>query len=287
MLTARSGLGTAEQSIDRLAQVAATQQARTGRAWRNLQDTTNDPAMGSSRSKPWIDQLRGMDYYTEGMLLWLDVDTTIRAASGGKRSLDDVARALLGGATVHHADGSPAPQTYTFADLVQVLSRVQPMDWAAFLRTRLDGTEPVLGGLAGSGWKLDWASEESRFAKAAEGRRGDRQAEHAFDLGLVLSREEAAGRIEAVSWGSPAFRAGLAPEQTVVAVNRRAYSPEVLNDALQASQKSRKPLSLLVREGDTFRDVVIDYQDGPRYPRLARVPGAPDRLADILRARPD
>jgi predicted metalloprotease with PDZ domain len=69
--------------------------------------------------------------------VWLDVDTLIREKSGDQRSLDDFARAFFGiGGTSH------VPATYTFDDVVQALGTVQPFDWAAFLRARLDGHGP-------------------------------------------------------------------------------------------------------------------------------------------------
>ncbi|MFX5521633.1 hypothetical protein ABTD78_20445, partial [Acinetobacter baumannii] len=43
MLTPRSGLCTLEQARDSLAYDAATLEARRGRLWRSLQDTTTEP----------------------------------------------------------------------------------------------------------------------------------------------------------------------------------------------------------------------------------------------------
>jgi len=84
-----------------------------------------------------------------------------------------------------------------------------------------------------------------------------------------------------VLWDSPAFRAGLAPQLRVVAVNQLAYAPERLLSAL----KAREPLTLLLRDGERFRNVAIDYRDGPRYPRLERLTGVPDRLGQIYTPR--
>ena len=82
------------------------------------------------------------------MLYLLDADTLIRELSGGARSLDDFARAFL---SIN--DGSHVVAPYTFEDVVAALNAVQPYDWAAFLRTRLDGHGPgaPLDGLAAGG----------------------------------------------------------------------------------------------------------------------------------------
>jgi hypothetical protein len=40
-----------------------------------------------------------------------------------------------------------------------------------------------------------------------------------------------------------------------------------------------------VEDAGQQRDVTIQYGGGPRYPRLIREDGFPDRLAGLLRAR--
>jgi len=51
VLASRSGLVTPEQSRDALAYTAATLDARSGRTWRTLQDTTNEGTIRSGRDK--------------------------------------------------------------------------------------------------------------------------------------------------------------------------------------------------------------------------------------------
>jgi len=133
VLTARAGLVTREQALDALAITAAVYQHRAGREWKSLQDTTNDPIIAARRPIPWRSWQRSEDYYSEGELVWLDVDTLIRELSGEQRSLDDFARAFFG-----VDDGIWAPETYTFDDVVKALTDVQPYSWAEFLRSRLE-----------------------------------------------------------------------------------------------------------------------------------------------------
>jgi predicted metalloprotease with PDZ domain len=111
VLQARAGLLTKQQTLDNLAGTAAAYDVRAGRTWRNLQDTTNDPIIASRRNIPWTSWQRSEDYYQEGLLLWLDVDTLIRQRSGGRRSLDTFARAFFG-----INDGDWGQATYTFED---------------------------------------------------------------------------------------------------------------------------------------------------------------------------
>jgi hypothetical protein len=64
----------------------------------------------------------------------------------------------------------------------------------------------------------------------------------------------------------------------LLGVNGRKFSPEALTDALRA----KKPLELLVENGDFFRTITVDYKGGLRYPKLVRDEKAPDVLAQIL-----
>jgi predicted metalloprotease with PDZ domain len=159
---------------------------------------------------------------------------------------------------------------------------VQPHDWTRFLRDRLDSNAAAapLDGLARAGWKLSYSETPSENHKSVE-------AEHKFTdfshaLGVRLDPE---GRLTQVLWDSPAFRAGLSPAMSVVAVNWRAYKGDVLKDAIAANKEGRNPIELLVREGDAFRAVRIDYRGGLRYPVLERVAGSEDRLGALLAPR--
>ena len=67
MLAARSGLWSVEQARDALALVAATYaDNRPGFAWRNVQDTTNDPVIASRRALPYRNWQMSEDYYNAG-----------------------------------------------------------------------------------------------------------------------------------------------------------------------------------------------------------------------------
>ncbi len=147
VLAARSGLWSKAQALDALALDAATYaDARAGRTWRPLIDTTNDPITTMRRPIPWRSWQRAEDYYSEGALIWLDADTLIREKTGGKKSLDDFARLFFG---VH--DGSYVTETYTFDDIVRALNAVVPNDWAGFLHARVDaGRAQAAAGRSGA-----------------------------------------------------------------------------------------------------------------------------------------
>ena len=276
VLTVRSGLASLEQARDGWATIAAWAERRAGRQWRNLQDTTQEAIIGWRAQKDWADWQRGADYYDEAALVWLDADTLIRERSGGRKSLDDFARAFFG-----VEDGRVAPLTYTFDDVVKALNGVLAHDWAGFLRERLDNHEKApLDGLARGGWKLVYTETPSEFFKAEE---ADAKRTH-LNHSIGLSVDNGSGKVTTVNWDSPAWRAGVAPGATLVAVNLRAFKPEVLKDAITAAKDGRA-LELLLKEGDNYRIVRIDYRGGLRYPKLERLPGTEDRLSKLLAPR--
>ncbi|MFN3560256.1 MAG: M61 family metallopeptidase, partial [Brevundimonas sp.] len=260
VLTTRAGLLTKEQELGSMAMTAATYGLSPGRAWRAMQDTTNDPIIAQRRPQPWGSFQRSEDYYSEGALIWLDADTWIREQSGGRRSLDDFAKAFFG---VEDGNWDPAP--YTFDDIVRTLNEVQPNDWATFLRTRLDAVgadAPMpLDGIERGGYRLVFKEEPNAYQKAlySEYERNDFQ----YSLGIGVNN---ANRIYSVRWGSPAFEAGLTSGWEVVAVNGRAASAEVIAEAITASKGNSTPIEMMVKKGERFRTIRFDYHDGLRYP---------------------
>ncbi len=276
VLAGRSGLVSRQEALDALALTAALYDIRAGRQWRPVEDTTNDPVIAERRPQPWSSWQRSEDYYSEGQLVWLDADTLIREQSAGRRSLDDFAKAFFG-----VNDASWTPVVYTFDDVVAALNKVQPYDWAAFLRVRIDdvAVKAPLDGLSRGGWRLVYTDEPTGYFKSVEARRGG--VDFTWSLGILVGK---AGEITAVQWEGPAFKAGLTVGAKVVAVNGVAYDPERLREAVIAA-KTGPSVSLIVRTGDQFRTVPIDWRGGLRYPRLERIPGAPDRLSAIYAPR--
>ncbi len=283
VLSARSGLRTPEQERESLALVMATYDAVPGRAWRPLQDTTNDEIINPRRPQSWGSWQRFEDYYDEGALIWLDADTLIRERSGGARSLDDFARTFLG-----IDDGSYTQLTYGFDDVVRALDAVQPYDWAAFLRTRLDrtGGGAPLDGLGRGGYRLVYNDTPNLIIASNEGQdRGDafnKTHNLALSLGVTIAKE---GVLKAVEWDSPAFKAGLTAGETLVAVNSLPYDAGTLIEAIKDAETTTTPIMLIVKTPDHYKVVGVDWHGGLRYPHLERDSASPDRLDAILAPR--
>jgi hypothetical protein len=68
------------------------------------------------------------------------------------------------------------------------------------------------------------------------------------------------------------------------AVNDQKYTKEGLRDAILSAEKVNEPIKLLLKRGDEFITITIDYHEGLRIPHLERVDSVPDRLDAILAA---
>jgi predicted metalloprotease with PDZ domain len=279
VLAARSGLWTKQQALDALAADAAIFANRPGLEWRPLQDTTNDPITTQRRPISWRSWQRSEDYYGQGELIWLDADTLIRQKTGGKKSLDDFAGAFFG-----IDDGSYATVTYTFDDVVHALNAVLPYDWASFLRSRLDGVRrpAPLDGLTRGGYRLVYTDKQSEFSKSNEHIR--KINDLLYSLGVIIDEKEH-GTTAEVLWDGPAFKAGVVVGSQIVAVNGVAYEADDLKDAITAAKNDKAPIQLLIKRGERYMTVSVNYHGGLRYPHLARIPGSPALLDNLLAPR--
>ena len=94
------------------------------------------------------------------------------------------------------------------------------------------------------------------------------------------------GVLGGVAWDSPLFNAGVISGAEILAINGRAYSDDAFKDAITAAKTTRQPIELLIKDGELFRTVALDYHDGLRYPRLEKVGTGPSTLDGLLAPLP-
>jgi predicted metalloprotease with PDZ domain len=275
LLAARSGLWTPEQYHENLASTAAEMgPGRPGRTWRPLQDTADAVAGQTYGRGGWIDWRRGTDYYEEGDLLWLEVATLIHDQSHGQKSIEDFCRLFYGG-----PNNGPELKPYTFDEVVRSLNQVVAYDWAGFFHERLTSTSPEapVGGIEAGGWKVEYSEKPPEGA--GRGPFGGGTAA-VYSIGLRLGND---GAVQESIVGGLAYQAGITSGMRVVAVNDRAFTPDLLHDALIAAKNSSQPIRLLVLNDDYYKTCTIDYHGGERYPHLVRQEGKADLLDDLAK----
>src|SRR5262249_7396419 len=157
VLAARSKLVTTDLDRQFLALAAANLDNRAGREWRSLADTAISAQRLYDARRDWESIRRGVDFYDEGVLIWLEADTTIRKQSHGKKSLGDFCRGVFG------ATGGPTQvKPYTFESLTEALNNTAAYDWKAFFETRVNriGTDRApLGGIESGGYHLTYVDQ--------------------------------------------------------------------------------------------------------------------------------
>jgi predicted metalloprotease with PDZ domain len=276
VLATRCGLWTPEQYKESLALTAANLDRKPGRTWRNLEDTAIAAQILRGNTQNYSNWRRSQDYYAEGELLWLDADTTIRQLTHGQKSLNDFAVKFL-------AVGGNTPAKvvpYTFDDIVNDLNSVVAYDWRGFLNERLTShaNHAPLGGIEHGGYKLVYQDQPTKFVKAALAQHGGVGAY--FSIGLRLTKD---GTISDVRMFSDAYKAGLAPQWKMVAVNGVGYSDDGFKNALKTAKGRSEPIEFIVSNDNHFRTVKVDYHGGEKYPHLERDSSTPDLLDDILK----
>lgn len=274
VLAARSGLQGKDMVLGMLANWAGNFATQPGRAWRSVEDTGFDPVFGGRKAKPYASMSRSEDYYTEGALIWLEVDQIIRAGTGGKKSIDDFAKVFFG-----INDGDWGQVTFELDDVARDLGKVYAHDWKSFLEIRFnqpDQPAPVKG-IEKGGYSLVWKDEPNPYDKArmADGK----TLSLTYSLGMTLDKD---GKITTTQWDGPAFNAGLVTGTKILAVNGVTYTADELKGAITAA-RSGSPLELLVQRGDKFQTTKLDYKDGLKWPWVERAaPGKGPTGLDLL-----
>ena len=274
VLSARSGIRSPEEARDALASAAAEIEANRGRTWRPLVDTSTEAQLLYEARDSWRHLRRSVDFYDEGLLLWLDADVTIRNLSKGTRSLDDFCQKFHGG-----PNHGPEVKPYVLADVIAGLNETWPYDWAGFIRDRIYVVTPhaPTNGITAGGWRMEWADSLGPLQKAHE--KVDKLVGEDYSLGITLKDPD--GTVLDVVPGSPADSAGVAPDMKLMAVNGRRYSADVLRDAIAASKQTGH-VELMCENKEFYRTFTLDYRGGRRHPVLVRDAGAHDFVGEIL-----
>ena len=272
VLAARAGL---DNEREELALVAGRLDTATGRTWRPLADTAIDASQLYVGGAGWWSRSRGVDFYPEGAMLWLEIDATIRAKTKGAKSLDDFCHAFHG-----IKDGAVEVVPYTLDDVVKTLDGVVANDWKGFFDKRVYSVraKSPMEGLEAAGWKLGYGPAMPDLMKRIEGL--EKLLFEPWTLGIILDENQLIGDVVP---GSPADRAGLAPNMKVIAVAGRAFNPARMRDAI-ARTKDRPGIDVIAQHGDVFVTAKLDLKGGPRYPKIEPIKGATDYLSAIFAA---
>jgi predicted metalloprotease with PDZ domain len=280
VLAARAGLKSPQEYRDNLAFWAAWMDFTAGRTWRSTEDTAVAASLLRDSDR-WANWTRGQDYYFEGDLLWLDVDTLIRQNTNNQKSLDDFVNLFLG----KGGDTGPAIVPYNFDELAATLNQVMPYDWASFLHDRIGNIHEHadLDGIRRGGYELAFQEEISPSEKSMlQVFKWLGSTEEWFSIGVLVNAE--AGIVD-IRWNGPAYKAGIAPGDKIIGVNGRIYNSDLLRSAIRDAKGKTEAIHLVTQRESFLRAADIDYHDGERYPVLKRSGETSAYLDDIVKPR--
>ena len=277
MLAYRSGIENPKDYPEYLASIWARMDSEPGRRTEPLIDTTTAaPYLYEARGEYSSLRRTAGDFYTEGELIWLDADTIIREQSAGTKSLDTFLHAF----TAPSVTG-PITKTYTREAVEQTLSSVVPYDWHGFFERYVYqvSPHPPSDDLARAGWRLVYNDKPNKFIETDA--RLSHSSDYWYSLGLRVSGK---GEVQDVREGSPAWKAGLSPGVTVLAVNGQEWDPDVLEYAVKTAAHSSDNVVFIGNNDGAVGTYTMNYHGGLRYPHLVRIAGKPDMLAKIMAA---
>ncbi len=274
LLSFRMGIRKTSEYPEYLASIYASMANEPGRDYRPIIDlTTSAPYLYQSYGDYTSLRRTAGDFYTEGELLWLDVDSIIRERSHGTKSLDTFLHLYAG-----PPNTGPITKLYNREQIEALLNKVVPYNWHAFFQKYVYSVavQPP-DALARTGFKLVYTAKPNKFIQTNETLRHYVDAWYSLGLRLAMN-----GGIGDVRRGSPSWTAMLSPHEQIVAIDGRAFSGKVLTRALVRAEKNKQPISLLVESDGYFNSVNVNYTGGPRYPHLVRIKGVPNMLAKIM-----
>ncbi len=236
LIAFRAGLRDPKTYPDLVAADYASMAAESGRKTTPIIDlTTGAPYFYAEHGD--YDSIRriAFDFYVEGHLLWLDVDTIIRERSHGARSLDT----FLHRYTLPAVTG-PIVKTYTRAEIETLLNEVEPYDWHGFFERHVYARdfESARGRNRESRMEAGVEPNAEPVSHAVDPANRD-GLDAWFSLGFYTDSKKI---VLDVREGSPAWDAGLVPKVTILAVDGYAADTARLDYSLRAAQHSNAPI---------------------------------------------
>jgi predicted metalloprotease with PDZ domain len=232
LLLLRAGLLTPKDYLDGKANTIKDLQTQPGRFETSLEDASFDA---------WIKYYRQdenavnnqISYYDKGEIVSMMLDLTIRSASGGARSLDDVMRTL-------YNDYFKKGRNYTPADIQQISETMAGKSLDDFFRKYVRGTaeielNPIVGPF---GLQLVEKSES---------------ADKAY-IGASLTEESGRLTIRSIAAGTPAYEQGLNTGDQIVAIDGYRASQSFLQSYLD-ERKPNDEVRLTIFRFDKLRDI--------------------------------
>jgi predicted metalloprotease with PDZ domain len=261
LLLLRAGLITGKEYLDTMAGVISSIEAVPGRFQQSVEEASFDA---------WIKYYRPdensvnnqISYYDKGEVVNMMLDISIRGASGGRHSLDDVLRTLY---TEFYKKG----RNYTPEDVQRIASQMAGKSLDDFFTRYVRGRD-----------EIDYSSIVSNIGltlKATE-----RNADRPF-IGADFIENDGWLSVRSVRAGSPAYEQGLNSGDQIIAIDGyRATQPRV--QQYVGDRKIGDKVRLTIMRNDQLRDITITLGPNTRKDyRFEEVPSPTDEQRKLYR----
>lgn len=178
----------------------------------------------------------GVSYYLKGELVALALDLAIRDRTDGRKSLDDLMRALY---ERYPVEGPGIPELHAGGrdGWREAIEEVTGLRWGAFWRKYIDGTDEVdfEDFLAKVGWTLKPVRRDDKPEEKAK--KGDYAGPGGW-LGIEPREEQGRLKVAHVLVASPAIAAGLNASDEIVAIDGFQVTTK---ESLEKRLREREP----------------------------------------------
>jgi predicted metalloprotease with PDZ domain len=259
----RSGVWSREDFLDRLGDEIRDYQREPGRAMMSA-ESSSFHAWFYDRA-PQMQQTNFVNstisYYNKGAILGMLMDLEIRARTEGRKSLDDVMRAMFNRfydapAATYYLPG----RGYTEDDILNALDSIAGSDFTDFFRRCVQGTAPLPydQALAAVGFRLDVSTDPGTPPS----------------LGALTQPADTGVRILAVRPGGAADRAGLSRGDVLISVDNLSLATQPLRERLRMYPPGASVPFMVERYGERERILVkLDPPTPDRY-TITELPNA-------------
>src|SRR5205814_2091464 len=119
---------------------------------------------------------------------------------------------------------------------------VTPYDWRGFLTERIYQVAPhaPLAGITNGGWKLVYTEKPNTQVRIGDHAR--KSVDLSYSIGAMLKED---GSVMDVNPNLAAAKAGLTPGMKIILVNGRAWSTDVLHEAITVAKNGTSPIELV------------------------------------------
>jgi predicted metalloprotease with PDZ domain len=252
LLVRRAGLISREHYLAALSGTIERLQTTPGRRVQPLLQASYDA---------WIKLYRrdentansAVSYYAKGQLVAFLLDAEIRRATGGEHSLDDVMRRAY--------ERFSGPRGYRHEEFLALASEVAGTDLSDFFHRALETPEELDYAPALAWYGLRFTTDKKDEDEDGDGQ-GNGDGTPAAWLGAETELRDGRLTVTEVRRGTPAFAAGLAVEDEILAFGDYRVPPEGLAERLEAYRPGEE-VSLLVARRERLLRLPLTFGEEP------------------------